>query len=89
MKKLNNCFIICKNPDEKIKVLLILLINHTWNSGSKCVIPPTTTIHSFNSQLSLKIFHGRIVQSNIKKYEKIIEPYDIINETEKYLNELK
>lgn len=89
MKKLKDCYIICKDPDEKIKVLLVLLINHTWNSGSKDIIPPKSTIDMFNSLLVLIITDGRIIQGSSGTYKKAIDPYDVINETDKYLNALQ
>ena len=93
MKKLYNCSIICTSVDEKIKVLLILLIKHQWRNGSKKVIGNIVKgdyDSVFNNNLVLSITsNGSIVQGSSASYEKLIDPFSIINETEDYLNELR
>lgn len=93
MEKLYNCSILCASVDEKIKVLLVLLIKHQWRNGSKKVIGNVVKgdyDNVFNNNLVLSITsNGSIVQGSSASYKKLIDPFSIINETEAYLNELR
>lgn len=90
MEKLYNCSIVCNSVDEKIKVLLVLLVKHKWRNGVKEVIGPEMNTNIFNDNLILTLDDfGDIGQGSLIPYKKQIKALSIINETEEYLNELR
>lgn len=91
MYKLKRCSIKCETLEEKEKVLLVLLISHSWASGCKTIIPKYVNFNAFKSYLIVEISEEGDILQMIQSTLLIpsLKASDVYNETEAYLTLLK